>query len=82
MVIRRIVGTVLAAAALAGAVGVAIAPNAAAQPRSCVLLHDSVNDAQDQWLFYRTNYGDGDKKTIATRAAYVNAINKAVADGC
>jgi hypothetical protein len=82
MVIFRIVGTALAAAALAGAVGVAVAPNAAAQPKSCVLLHNSVNGAQDEWLFYRDSYGDGDKKTIAARAVYVAAINKAVAGGC
>ncbi len=81
MFIRRIAACALAAAALAGAAGLVAAPNAAAQAKSCVLLHNSVNGAQDQWLFYRDGYGDSDKRTIAARNVYVATINKAVAAG-
>lgn len=80
--IRRIVGAGLAAGALAGGLSLIAAPDATAQPKSCVLLHNSVNGAQDEWLWYRGQYGDGDKRTVAARAVYVNAINKAVAAGC
>lgn len=79
---RRVVATALAAAALAGGVGLVAAPNAAAQPKSCVLLHNSVNGAQDEWLFDREQYGDGAKITVAARAVYQRAIDRAVAAGC
>jgi hypothetical protein len=82
MVIRRITACALAAAALAGGVGLVAAPNAAAKPKSCTLLWNSQNGAQDQWLFYRDNYGASDKRTIAAQAVYQNAINKTVAAGC
>ena len=82
MVIRRITACALAAAALAGGVGILAAPNAAAQPKSCTLLWNSQNGAQDEWLFYREQYGDSDKKTVAARAVYVAAINRTVAAGC
>ena len=57
MVIRRITACALAAAALAGGVGLVAAPNAAAKPKSCTLLWNSQNGAQDQWLFYRETMG-------------------------
>ncbi|KLO34144.1 hypothetical protein ABW17_26825 [Mycobacterium nebraskense] len=82
MVIRRIVGTALAAAALAGGVGLVAAPDAAAKPKSCTLLWNSQNGAQDEWLLMREQYGDSDKKTIAARAVYQRAIDKTVAAGC
>jgi hypothetical protein len=82
MVIRRITACALAAAALAGGVGLVAAPNAAAKPKSCTLLWNSQNGAQNQWLFYRDNYGPDDKKTIAAQAVYQAAINKTVAAGC
>ena len=82
MEIRRIAASALAAAAMAGGVGMLAAPDAAAQPKSCVLLHNSVNGAQDEWLLDRNQYGDNDRRTQAARAVYQQAINKAVAGGC
>jgi hypothetical protein len=81
-VVRRITACVLAATALAGGMGLVAVPTAAAQPKSCVLLHNSVNGAQDEWLFYRDNYGNNDPKTKAALAVYQRAIDKAVAAGC
>ena len=80
--IRRIITTALAGAALASGMGLIVAPDAAAQPKSCTLLWNSQNGAQDEWLWYREQYGDSDKKTIAARAVYVSAINRTVRAGC
>ena len=82
MDIRRIAASALAAAALAGGMGILAAPDAAAQPKSCVLLHNSVNGAQDEWLLDRQQYGDSARITRSALAVYQNAINKAVAAGC
>lgn len=82
MEIRKTIACALAASALAGGAGLLAAPDATAQPKSCVMLHNSVNGAQDEWLFYRDNYGNNDPKTKAALAVYQRAIDKAVAAGC
>jgi hypothetical protein len=82
MVIRRIVGSALAVAALAGAVGILAAPDAAARPKSCAALVNATDSWQNEWLYDVHQYGANDKITLATRAVYQNYINKSVAAGC
>jgi hypothetical protein len=82
MVIRRIVGTALAAAALAGAVGVAVAPNAAAQPRQCSRYITVVESWHDQYEWSMATYGANDSRTQYADQQATKALARQINAGC
>ena len=82
MVIRRIVGAVLAAAAIAGGVGLVSAPDAAALPRQCGTLIDVVSSWYDQWQYSEANYGANDSRTVYASQQYAAAVVRADGANC
>ncbi len=82
MAIRRIVGGVLAAAAIAGGVGLISAPTAAALPRQCGTLISVVSSWYDQWQYSEVNYGENDSRTVYASQQYAKAVVRADGAGC
>ena len=82
MAIRRIVGGVLAAAAIAGGVGFVSAPTAAALPRQCGTLINEVSSWYDQWQYSEANYGADDSRTVYASQQYGKAVVRADGAGC
>ncbi len=82
MVIRRIVGAVLAAAAIAGGVGLVSAPDAAALPRQCGTLINVVSSWYDQWQYSEANYGVNDSRTVYASQQYAAAVVRADGANC
>jgi hypothetical protein len=58
MAIRRIVGGLPAAAAIASRVGLVAAPTAAAMPRRCAVLIDRHQSAFRQWVSMKSMHGE------------------------
>ena len=82
VVIRRIVGSALVAAALAGGVGIAAAPNAVARPRQCGDLIGKVQHAYDRATFNENLYGPNSSLTIAAWQGYGSAVVNSSVAGC
>jgi len=80
--IRRIVGGVLAAAAIAGGVGLVSAPTAAAQPRQCGTLIGVVSAWYDQYNYSYDNYGANDSRTVYAGHQMAQAQMRAAGAGC
>jgi hypothetical protein len=80
--IRQIVGGALAAAAIAGGVGLVSAPNAAALPRGCGTLINVVSSWYDQWQYSEANYGTDDSRTVYASKQYAAAVVRADGAGC
>jgi hypothetical protein len=82
VVIRRIVGGVLAVAAIASGVGLLAAPTAAAMPRRCAVLIDQHQSAFRQWVFAKSTYGENSPRAQAADRAQVIALARIDAAGC
>jgi hypothetical protein len=82
MVIRRIVGGALAAAAIASGVGVLAAPTAAAMPQRCGVLIQQHQSAFRQWVFAKSTYGENSPRAQAADRAQVIALARVSNAGC
>jgi hypothetical protein len=82
VVIRRIVGSAMAAAALAGGVGVLAAPNAAALPIQCGSLINVVQSWHQQWEYDVANYGENDSRTLYADQQATKAFARQINAGC
>jgi hypothetical protein len=82
VVIRRIVGSALASAALAAAVGVLAEPTAAALPRQCNSLIIVVQSWHDQWEWDVANYGESDARTQYADQQATKAFARQINAGC
>ncbi|GLP74290.1 hypothetical protein TUM20983_14000 [Mycobacterium antarcticum] len=82
MDIRRIVGGMLAAGAIAGGAGLVAAPTAAALPRQCGQLINAQQSAFRQWQYLSVTYGSDSSRAQAADRAQVIALARADAAGC
>ena len=85
MVIRRVVGGVLAAGAIASGVGVLAAPTAAALPKGggqCPHNIDVVSHNYDVATMYESLYGANAAGTVSAWKQYGAAVANADAHGC
>ena len=82
MVIRRVVGGVLAAGAIASGVGVLAAPTAAAKPRQCGNLINVVQQYYNVATYYEAVYGASAPGTVSAWKQYGAAVVNADAAGC
>ena len=82
MIIRRIVGGVLAAGAIASGVGILASPTAAALPRVCDRLIPNVQSAVANWQYMNETYGPDSAGTQAAYRLQTIAMARADAAGC
>jgi hypothetical protein len=83
VVVGRLVANALAAAALAGGVGIAAAQNAAAQPDpQCGVLVVVTSQAQEHAGFLQKKLGADDFRTKQAWDVYTQAYERADAAGC
>ena len=82
MIIRRIVGSALMVAALAGGVGIVAAPSAAALPRQCGTLITVVESWHNQYEWSLSAYGADDSRTQYADQQATKALARQINAGC
>jgi hypothetical protein len=82
MLVLKFTASALAAAALAGGVGIVAAPTAAAKPRQCGALISQVRRSYNAATVNEAVYGADAAQTISAWQQYGAAADAAATSGC